>query len=290
MLHVYAQKYVDIGGLFSEYAKRPDWILKSREVMPEDEFIGHLQVIDKLKEYFEQAQLTVSLVALEDATANLRKNRPTYEEFKGRIGEIKVCFKSELASQLFMLVLPHRKPYWSSGDKGGREIQRLIFALADSFPDSIFDACEAGRCFSYELFTACVYHLMRVAESALVSVARGLNVSEHQVARGWDGCIQGIQGAIKVLESQPNKPINWKDTANKYNSLCSWFTTVSKGWRNPSSHAPRIYSEATASAMFSAITILSEEMSLMGFKAVPMAMPLAPPSTQDSGEDVCSRL
>jgi hypothetical protein len=113
---------------------------------------------------------------------------------------------------------------------------------------------------------------MRVSEFGLISVAEAIGVDPEQIKKGWDGCIQGIQAGIKKIES--TKPTaDWKDEVKKYGDLCSWFSTIQKGWRNPSSHVPRIYSEGTASAQFSATKTLFDHLAKFGFKQVGTTFP-----------------
>ena len=140
---------------------------------------------------------------------------------------------------------------------------------AREFPDALYDAYEAGSCFAYGCFSACVHHLMRLSEHGLVSVAASVNVPEDKISKGWDGCIQGVESAIKTISS--TKPTtDWQDQVKKYSDLCSWFTAIKTGWRNPSSHVPRIYSEQSASGMFSATCTLFEHLTRYGFKQTQM--------------------
>jgi hypothetical protein len=182
-----------------------------------------------------------------------------------------------------MLVLPHRAGYWSSGSLDrevtfGDEIASLFRSLHEGFSEAMYDAGEAGNCFAFARFTACVYHLMRVAEYGLVSVATALGVPDEKTAKGWDGSIRGIESAIKAITS--TKPTDdWQDRVKTYSDLCSWFTTIKTGWRNPVSHIPRMYSEETARGMFSAVTILFEHLREQGFRQARMPPePVAPPN------------
>lgn len=167
-----------------------------------------------------------------------------------------------------LLIVPSDKmQYWPSFDPDGPGA--LLMNECASFRDAKHDAAEACVCFTFDRFTACVYHLMRVAEHGLISVSASLNVPEEKLSKGWDGCIQGIESAIKTISS--TKPTtHWQDDIKKYTDLCSWFSTIKSGWRNPASHVPRIYTETSAVGMFAATCTLFNHLNRYGFQQTRM--------------------
>lgn len=190
---------------------------------------------------------------------------PTRRDAAIRIECIRNTFEKELQTRLFTFILPHRARFFSD-ETLGPEIAEM-FVILEKFEDARFDLIEAGNCFAAERFTACVYHLMRVAEYALVSVAASANVPEEK-RTSWDKMIQGIESKSNWLSS--NKPPNWQEDVKKYNELCSWFTFMQKGWRNPVSHVPRFYSENTAKGMFPAVQTIFTHLIAVGIKQAPM--------------------
>jgi hypothetical protein len=162
----------------------------------------------------------------------------------------------------------------SQGTGLGDEIEDISTILA-SFPDALFDLREAGNCFGCERFTASVYHLMRVAEYGLVATAASAGVPEEH-RTDWSKMISGIYSKIKLLSSQ--KPPNWKEEETKYSELCSWFEVIAKGWRNPVSHVPRVYSETSAKNIFAGIRELFGYLGKQGIKQVQVpSAPITPP-------------
>ncbi len=170
-----------------------------------------------------------------------------------------------MQTRLFTFILPHRASYFTDEVVGSDMLD--IFKELDEFEDAKYDLIEAGNCFAAERFTACVYHLMRCAEYALVSVAAAANVPEDRRV-SWDRMIQGIQTESNRLGS--TTPANWRETQKKFADFGSWFTFMQKGWRNPASHVPRIYSESTSRGMFGAVHTLFKHMKAQGITPSPM--------------------
>jgi hypothetical protein len=244
------------------------------QIPNEEQFNSFIKTLRDLKQICESVRLQVSVTTLNRITDEFSKSVPVNRLAQQRMNEWFSFFTSELESRLFMLVLPHRVGYWHSQVWDGppffgEQIGTLLSTLEDGFRDAFYDATEAGNCFAYARFTACVYHLMRVAEYGLVGVARAAQVDEEKISKGWDHCIQGIEEAIKRISS--TKPtIDWQDQVKRYSDVCAWFTTIKNGWRNPVSHIPRTYSEETASGMFSAVLTLFQHLRQQGYKQTPM--------------------
>jgi len=262
LLRLYAEHYLNIARAYENFL--------SGSVLPEDgkptpeEFKRIIGQCRGIVGFCTHMHLSVSARAMNRIIGEFEKELPSNATGRQRFIGWYTCFQSEIEERVYLTVLPHRVPYWSSLADGleGIEVGRLVKALKN-FKDAKFDAEEAGNCFAFERFTACVYHLMRVAEFGLVSVARTIGVANDKLDRGWDGCIQGIESEIKKIES--TKPADWIEQKKKYSDLCSWFGTIQRGWRNPVSHIPRIYSEDTAKGMFGATVTLFDHLNGYGF-------------------------
>jgi hypothetical protein len=188
---------------------------------------------------------------------------PTRQDAAIQIKCIKTTFEAEMQSRLFTFILPHRAGYFSD-ENVGTEISTILGHMVE-FLNAKTDLVEAGNCFAAGRFTAAVYHLMRTAEYGLVAVAAFVGVSEDN-RTSWGKLIQGIESEVKRMVSSAAKPSDWREQEKKYNDLCSWFTAIQKGWRNPVSHIPRIYSESTAKGMFSVINTLFAHLSGYGLR------------------------
>ncbi|MGO8733304.1 MAG: hypothetical protein ACLQVM_10970 [Terriglobia bacterium] len=192
---------------------------------------------------------------------------PTRQDAAIQIKCIKSTFEAELQSKLFTFILPHRAGYFSD-EQFGTEISAIL-AQMGAFPNAKFDLVEAGNCYAAGRFTAAVYHLMRAAEHGLVAVATVVGVPEDK-RTSWNKLIQGIESETKRMVSSATKPSDWKEREKRYGDLCSWFTAIQKGWRNPVSHIPRSYSEHAVRGMFSVINSLFAHLSEYGIRQCEM--------------------
>jgi hypothetical protein len=272
LLRLHTPAYLSLARICEEYTSSAAMLMANTNATPTDEqFVIIMDQFNKILVICKKMQLPVSARCIRRTIDQFSQTRPTAMATKQRYLEWYACFESELADHVYLLVLPHRVGYWSSltENQQGHQISELVNSLR-GFPDAGYDAREAGNCFAFELFTACVYHLMRVAEFALVSIARSVNIDPDRINKGWDGCIGGIQAWINKISS--TKPTaDWQDQVKKYSDLCAWLTAIQKGWRNPVSHIPRVYSEDSAKAMFSATVTLLDYVSKGGL--VQVAMP-----------------
>jgi hypothetical protein len=187
LLRMYAPYYLQIAKISEEYTSSFKVAAANPRAMPTEEQFN--RVMENLKmalDICNRMHLQVSARSLERTIAEFTQNRPNMGLTKQRYLEWYSCFQSEVAGQIYLLVLPHRVGYWTSEADGllGTTINRILPAI-ESFPDAAYDLKEAGNCFAFERFTACVYHLMRVAEFGLVSVAQSIGVDEEKINKGW---------------------------------------------------------------------------------------------------------
>jgi hypothetical protein len=263
MLRIHAEDYVEIGQTLEQIRSR-----MLGHVLPnfstfvhKDDFqyvLDHFRII---KEHCDRLGLDTSSDFLAHHINELPwQMKLEWERIVSIVSSFEVVFTSQLRRTTFLYVLPHRVPYYSQGKETGKVIGEILESSA-SFPEAGHELREAGNCFAFERFTACAYHLMRAAEFGLVSVADSIGVSEERW-NSWESMIRGINSVLKAEES--TKPVGWQERREKYNDLCSWFTAMKNGWRNPVSHVPRTYSESTAKDMFSAVRTLFDHLSKQG--------------------------
>jgi hypothetical protein len=282
MLKVYAEKYVEIGLTIQRIRARMP--LDDGTPYPINSRIGEVEreymhsALSDIKNHCDQLNLMVSSDFLKHHLSIFGWGiLDDWEPLESMISNFELVLNSELSRCTFFFILPHRLPYYSDGDTFGEEMSGLISNSA-TFPDAKHDITEAGNCFAFERFTACVYHLMRAAEFGLLGVAASIGVPEENCT-SWGKMIGGINGKVKLAVSA--KEPNFKDTEKKYGDLCSWFENIKNGWRNPVSHVPRIYSENTAKGMISALRTLFEHLTQYGIGQAKMPPePIALPGSE----------
>ena len=93
----------------------------------------------------------------------------------------------ELDGTLFLAVDSRHVQYYQTFEKGWE----TVFA---NFPSSIPDIEEASKCFALNRYTACVFHLMRVAEAGLAATAKRIGLTNPRP--GWEEAISYIEGQL----------------------------------------------------------------------------------------------
>ena len=127
------------------------------------------------------------------------------------------------------------------------------------FPDAVDEFQKAGRCFAYGENTACVFHLMRVADFCFRKVAESLNISYD--ARNWHGIAKAI---TKQMEQKyQTKTDDWKQKEPFYAEILTDIQAISIGHRNPVLHElEKKYEERDADYMLTVIKSFAKHVAV----------------------------
>jgi hypothetical protein len=118
------------------------------------------------------------------------------------------------------------------------------------FPDTVDEFQKAGRCFAYGENTACVFHLMRVADFYFRRVADSLKISYD--ARNWHGI--GKKIADEMEKKYRTKTDEWKKNEPFYAEILTDLQAIGIGHRNPTLHElEKKYEEREAEYMLTVI-------------------------------------
>lgn len=116
------------------------------------------------------------------------------------------------------------------------------------------DTQEAIKCYALGRNTACVFHLMRVAEHGLRRLAKRLGVTlvhkgqNHPLEYAdWDKVITGIKNKIAVARTLPHGKKR-ADTIQFFSDAADHCSYMKDIWRNEVSHARRRYTDVEALA------------------------------------------
>lgn len=121
-------------------------------------------------------------------------------------------------------------------------------AVADKFPLAIPDIEDAGKCLALEQGTACVFHLMRIMEVGLKSLANLLGIP---YAPSWESYIKQIQD--KIGEKHDRKGVDWKCDEPFFRDVLGDLQSIKICWRNPTMHVVRRYSPDEADQIFGTV-------------------------------------
>jgi hypothetical protein len=127
-------------------------------------------------------------------------------------------------------------------------------AVSKRFPNVDGDIRAAGIAMGIELFTAAVFHLMRVAEAGLKWLARKLKVSLTDNRKPlpvdeatWNKLIDGINGRIRATRQKVKGP-KTRVSLERYASAAAHCDYMKDMWRNNVSHSHRSYNAPEAEA------------------------------------------
>lgn len=152
-----------------------------------------------------------------------------------------------LNQRRFACIPPENSSYFEQEQLFGEKVHR-------KFKDARPDIKDAGNAFAASLYTACVFHLMRVAEFGLRNVAK--NVGVRLIDKGnpqpinyatWDKVIQGINTRItaaRALSQGPRKNRKLQFYSGAADQCCY----IRDLWRNEVSHTRKRYDHGEALA------------------------------------------
>ena len=132
-------------------------------------------------------------------------------------------------------------------------------AVFDAFPSARFDIREAGNCLACDNNTAVVFHLMRVAEHGLRSIAKKVGIKLTDKGKPqpiefatWDKVITAINNKITAARTLPQGPKKTKSLQFYANAAenCTYIRDI---WRNEISHTRKSYDDFEAKAVLSRV-------------------------------------
>lgn len=180
---------------------------------------------------------------------NLHQRLLTEERFSSELlrAELKHLFDDliiSLARLRFAFIPPPNDKYFEQDKPFGNEVY-------ENFPSTREDLRDAGNCIATELYTAAVFHLMRVSELSLRVLAE-----ERQVAipidllkyREWQPIIKAIEDSVENLIA--NKPASKEkvEAQEFYRGLLTDFRALKDVFRNNVSHVRERFDEHQAKA------------------------------------------
>lgn len=152
----------------------------------------------------------------------------------------------ELSTKVFM-VLPSEMVGLLNGSK-----QPFSRDIQSKFPSVIHDMDEAGRCLALGRHTACVFHLMRIMESALKTLATELSV-QLSPKMTWQNVLDKVNTKIKSLDQNDSK-------TKQYASISANLYNMKLAWRNEVMHPKETYSKEDAERIFAAVRLFLDEL------------------------------
>jgi hypothetical protein len=207
--------------------------------------------IDMAAHVMEQLGLSVSFEAANRVAFKLRYEHHEYPTaaFLTDIENLHASVRNELGKRRFAYIKQPNDSYF--------EQERLFGeAVYVSFPEIRTDIKDAGNCIAAELYTAAVYHLMRVSEFGLRRLARKLRVTLKDKNKPclieyatWDKVITGCKSRITKAQAKSAGPKKQSEL-ERYADAADHGVFMKDIWRNNMAHARKPYTEPEAVAAY----------------------------------------
>ncbi len=190
------------------------------------------------------------------------------KEFRGRLGQQGVRWTVELLTTELLHFQKdlnrelHRRKFAYipfPNDKYFEQEELFGEGVYKKIPDARQDVKDAGNSMAVGLYTACVFHLMRIAEHGLRKLARRLKVKflhnkkpSPLEEEDWEKLIVNIDGKIAAARQIPLKAKK-REQLKLYSELAQHARYIRDIFRNDVSHTGDPYNEAEAKAALSRV-------------------------------------
>jgi hypothetical protein len=188
---------------------------------------------------------------------------PTVGELETEVRAVREAIWSELRRETVMAV---PRQYADRVDK-----QDLFGAAVSTVsPEAAVDIRDAGNCLAFDLPTAAVFHLVRIAEHGLRRLAKKLRVRLTHKGKlvpldyaDWNKVITGIRGRIdkaRGLSPGPKKQ-GQLDLYSRLADQCEYMKDI---WRNDISHARRTFTIPEADGVYGRVCDFMQAIAAIG--------------------------
>jgi len=254
MLRFYADKFVGICGYLTQMELIVGAESAPGTVRSSNAWDGIKSDLARAKDLCNDIGLPWTVRQLEKTVQHLSPNWPA--ESRGLIAECRDRLQEELEEQVF-LKLDHGKVSYAD------QKWLLDTDIETAFPSTITEFQHAGRCYAYDESTACMFHLMRVVDFGLRSVALSLGIIYNN--RAWDGLGKAI--TAKMDDKYQNKAEDWRKVEPMYAEILTDIQAISRGHRNPVLHElEKKYEPKEAQYMLTVVEGFISHLAKNGFK------------------------
>jgi hypothetical protein len=263
---VFAEEYIAIGKHFQYWVSIEN---PSPDSMAEKDFLDYRHSLEALKSHCVALGLSTSKTLFNREIAGL-KATVSYKDGCQKMGELSRCIEAEIASKMFFYIPSELAAYLALFTADGTfelgEALQPFVSVIEKYPSSRFDILEAGNCYATSGFTASVYHLMRICEYGLVSLAVALGIEPKNSS--WNTLLIAIDKKIKVNSS--TRPEGWKKDEEFFSEASGLMRNVKNSWRNASSHIPKRFDQPRARVIFNSVEALMVHLGTrLGEVAIP---------------------
>ncbi len=209
--------------------------------------------LDYCRMQYSDIELRQSVQRIDDHIFIKLRDEITYPDLKTELRVLQETVDAELIGHQFAYIAQGKTKEYLNW-------QHTWKRVLCTFPDAKPEIEQGVICFSVELYTATVFHMMRVAELGLRDLATKIGVSlKHSIELGdWSTILTAVDDKLDQLHNSQKTPTRQAEL--KWYSDAASHLRYMKAWRNDMAHCRSAYGEGDAQ---SALTRVRELMELM---------------------------
>jgi hypothetical protein len=209
-------------------------------------------LIAELRAALEELGLKFSLMKMAEMKDAIEAGKVTNQHFAFMWADLDSRVIDELKSRVLLSIEPDEAAFYCpTSPLFGNEVEAR-------YPSASPEIAEAGKCFSLSRYSASVFHLMRVLEIGLNSLAQRFDVQFANA--NWQNIIDLIEKKIRLI-SAATHGADWKNEERFYSEIATHFRFLKNAWRNYAMHVHERYDEERAITIFNNVRDVMKHLS-----------------------------
>lgn len=216
------------------------------KLIPSEFRSSTLRTITEVGEFCRSAGFVASETTAEKVLSLLRGPSPNEEQLAALIKELSGRLVDEAKGTLFLSLSLREAREYANPREGWEEI-------VEKFKSTVRDVEDAARCLALERNTACVFHLMRIAEVGLRTLGGALNDPTLDPKRNpsWETILHRCDTELqKPLKDRSQE---WRTDELFFSAATGNLRAVKDAWRNPTMHVEQHYDAKEAREIYAAV-------------------------------------
>ncbi len=204
-----------------------------------------LPELDELEKQVSELELPVSIKAIKTLRSITDSGQPV-SILQFHLFHLTESVHAELEAVLLLQVPLAKRVYFEKKNLFGDDV-------ANAFASASVDIEEAGRCFTLERYTACVFHLMHVMEIGLRVLGATLKDPrlDPRENPSWERILKKCREELE--KKRENQAPEWAAEDVFFSQATATLMAVKDAWRNPTMHVEINYTESQAEDVFNAV-------------------------------------
>jgi hypothetical protein len=217
---------------------------KQLEAKDRAEVVQHLQSMESELRFLGLEQ---TRILSERMRGTVAKHDINYRELGAALGKLDERLEDEVQPLRLFYVSPDKLRFYQSTNLFGDEFKA-------NFQTANAEVIEAGNCFAFGRYTACVYHLTRATEIVLrvLFVSLGMPPRVWSTTK-WSKLLDRVKGKIDKNNRTLADDMAWQKDRPFYESAHAFLAAIRVPVRNPTVHVESVYDEGGAENVFDAV-------------------------------------